>query len=357
MSEYEQPHPVVPGPDEVLASHPAPAPWMYAGGDVLPSEPAPVPSRRVGRTALVATLAVLLVLVGGGAAYGWTFLHRPDVQVARAFQATKAAASGDMTMTLTAGKSGDAELLSGSSVRYAWGPGTQQVTVTLNGKQVGTVVTTDTHLTLQADLAATPLGADATGQLGSMAAGLGPDGQVLADLAAGKPVGVSTGPGSALREALDKAAKASGSSAGVNASPDQIASVADSIAQAVKDEVTVTAAGSDQYGDHYVATLPMAKLAASTWTHLATLAPGLAAGAKPDLSSLDGVTLTADVWVRDGVLSRIQVPLSGALGNAGVSPGADATLLVVMGSTGVQAPTGPVTEVPDSLIRSLTGNG
>jgi hypothetical protein len=311
----------------------------------------------VGRTALVATLAVLLVLVGGGAAYGWTFLHRPDVQVARAFQATKAAASGDMTVTLTAGKTGDAELLSGSSVRYAWGPGTQQVTVTLNGTQVGTVVTTDTHLTLQADLAATPLGAEATSQLASMAAGLGPDGQVLADLAAGKPVGVSTGPGSALREALDKAAKASGSSAGVNASPDQIASVADSIAQAVKDEVTVTAAGSDQYGDHYVASLPMAKVAASAWTHLSTLAPGLAAGAKPDLSSLDGVTLTADVWVRDGVLSRIQVPLAAALGKAGVSPGADATLLVVMGSAGVEAPAGPVTDVPDSLIRSLTGNG
>jgi len=40
-----------------------------------------------------------------------------------------------------------------------------------------------------------------------------------------------------------------------------------------------------------------------------------------------------------------------------VSPGADATLLVVMGSAGVQAPAGPVTDVPDSLIRTLTGNG
>ena len=356
MSEYEQPHPVVPGADEVLASNPAPAPWTYTGGHVLPAEPAPAPSRRVGRTALVATLTVLLVLVGGGAAYGWSFLHRPDVQVARAFEATKAAPSGDMTMSLTAGSSGEAALLTGSSVRYAWGPGTQQVTVTLNGKQVATVVTTDTHLTLQADLAATPLGAQATDQLGRVAAGLGPDGQVLIDLAAGKPVGVDIGPGSALRAALDKAAKASGSSAGANATPDQIASVADAIAQAVKDDVTVTAAGSDQYGEHYLASLPMAKVAAAAATHLATLAPGLAAGATPDLSSLDGVTLTADVWVRDGVLSRIQVPLAAALGKAGVSPGGDATLLVVLGSAGVQAPAGPVSDVPDSLIRSLTGS-
>ena len=363
MSDFEQPggDVVVPGPVEQLDSHAEPPSWTYPVGDILPAEPPAPPSRRVGRTAVAATLAVLLVLIGGGAAYGWTFLHRPDVALARAFDATKSAPSGDMTMSISTSKATGIDLLAGSSVRYAWGPGTQQVTVTMSGRQVGTVVTTDTHLTLQADLAATPFGSDATDQLKSMAAGLGPDGQVLADLADGKPVGVSTGPGSALRAAIDKAAASSGagsaSSSASNISPDQIASVADSIAQAVKDEVTVTDAGSDKYGDHVVVTLPMAKVAASAWQHLSTLAPGLAAGAKPDLSSLDGVTLTADVWMRDGVLSRIEVPLSPALGKATSTPAVDATLIVVMGTAGVQAPAGPVTDVPDSLISSLTGNG
>ena len=356
MSDFEKPggHVVVPGPVEELDSRTPPAGRYGEPADPLPPERTPAP-HRVRRTLVAATLAALLVLVAAGAAYGWAFLHRPDIALARALDATRSAASGDLTVSVTE-KSTAPDQLAASSLRYAWGPGTQQVSVTLNGKQVATVVTTDTHLTVQADLASTPLGAGATDQLRSMAALLGPGGQVLLDLADGKPVGVSTGPGSALRAALDKASGGS-SSRSSSLSPDQVAAVADAIAQSIKDDVTVTAAGTDQEGDHYVVTIPVSKVAASAWQHLASLAPGLAAGVQPDLSGLDGVTLTADAWVRDGVVRRLEVPLGPALAKVSGSTAPAATLVVVLGSGGVTPPPGPVTEVPDSLIRSLTGTG
>ena len=356
VSDFDQPggDVVVPGPAQELDNRTPPSGWYGEGGDVLQPAPTSAP-RRVGRTLVAATLAALLVLVAGGAAYGWTFLHRPDVALARAFDATKSAASGDVTVSVSE-KSAAPDLLAASSLRYAWGPGTQQVSLTLSGKLVATVVTTDTHLTVQADLASTPLAAGATDQLRSMAALLGPDGQVLLDLADGKPVGVSTGPGSALRDALGKASGASSSSSS-SPSPDQVAAVVDAIAQSIKDDVTVTAAGTDPNGDHFVVTIPMSKVAASAWQHLASLAPGLAAGVRPDLSSLDGVTLTADAWVRDGAVRRIEVPLGPALDKVSGSAASAPTLVVVLGSGGVTPPPGPISEVPDSLIRSLTGNG
>jgi hypothetical protein len=347
---------------EHLASHPGPD--YVLGHDILPPAPAAPPARRPGRVAVAATLSVLLVLLAAGAAFGWTVLHRPDVTLARAFDATKTAPEGSMTMSITAtgAAAASAAMLDQSSLRYAWGPGTQQVSVTYAGKPLATVVTTDTHLTLQAQLANLPAAVGAADRLRSLAAGLGPDGQVLLDLADGRPIGVSTGPGSALRTALDKAAKsaggsaASGGSASSGYSSDQVAALADAISQSVRDNTTVTAAGSDQYGDHYLATLPLRTVAATAWKQVASLAPGLAAGTGPDLSSLDGVTLRVDVWVKDGAVSRVEVPLSKALGTASAAKvDGEVTLVVVLGSDGVVPPAGPVTEVPDSLIASLTG--
>jgi len=363
MSDFEHPpygdHVAVPGPAEEIGSGPAswPAPGLTT--DVLPAaEPGP-PARRTGRTVVASTLAVLLVLVVGGAAYGWTVLQRPDVKLARAFSATKSAPQGSMTLSLTAtGKAAvGAEEMTRSSLRYAWAPDTQQFTVVYDGKPLGTVTTTSTHVTLQVDPQAIPNSSEITDNLAMAGAVLGEGADVITALLDGKPVGIAVGPGSALQKALDKAAKASGSSAQQNLSPEQVAKVVDAISQSVKDNVTVTDAGSDQYGDHMVATLPLAKVVDAAWTNMSALVPG-AAGAKPSLAELDKVTLQIDVWVKDGAVTRLEIPLAKALADVAPTAGqGEVTLVVVMSGDGVTPVQGPVTEVPDSLISSLTGNG
>jgi hypothetical protein len=312
---------------------------------------------------VAATLAVLLVLVAGGAAYGWTVLQRPEVKLARAFDAAKSSAQGTMTISVKASgaAAADAAAMTSSSLRYSWAPGTQQFAVTYDGKKMGTLTTTDKHLTLQIDPASLPQGAaDSLGGLGDLgglgglgALGtLGGGGDAITALLDGKPVGVAIGPGSALQKALDKAQQAGGSSR----SPAQVGKVVDSITAAVKDNATVTEVGTDDNGTHYVASVSMKKVVDTAWKDISALAPGGAAGMKPDLAQLDKVTLKVDVWVKDGAVTRVEVPLGQAMGD--VAPaGGDVRVIVVMSGEGVEPVVGPVTEVPDSLIEMLTGNG
>jgi hypothetical protein len=316
---------------------------------------------------VAATLAVLLVLVAGGAAYGWSVLQRPEVTLARAFDAAKSSAQGTMTVSVQAtGTAGaDAAAMTNSSLRYSWAPGTQQVTLSYEGKKVGTLTTTDTHLTLQIDPASLPQGAaDSLGGLGGLgglgalgALGGGGGGDVITALLDGKPVGVAIGPGSALQKALERAQQSGGSSGSTELSPAQIGKVVDSVTTAVKDNATVTEVGTDDNGTHYVATVPLKQVVDTAWRDVSALVPGgAAAGVNPDLSQLAKVTLKVDVWVKDGAVTRVEVPLGQAM--ADVAPAAgDARVVVVMSGEGVQPVVGPVTEVPDSLITMLTGNG
>ena len=335
VSDFEHPpyadEFAVPGPAEEIGSGPAswPAPGVMT--DVLPAaEPGP-PARRTGRTFVAATLAVLLVLVVGGAAYGWTVLQRPDVRLARAFDATKSAAQGSMTLSLTAtGKAAvGAEAMARSSLRYAWAPDTQQFTVVYDGKKLGTVTTTSTHVTLQVDPKAIPNSSEITDNLAMAGAVLGDGADVITALLDGKPVGIKVGPGSALQKALDKAAKTSGSSQQQSLSPEQVAKAVDAVSQSVRANVTVTDTGSDQYGDHLVATVPLAKVVGAAWSSVSSLVPG-ASSAKPSLAELDKVTLQVDVWVKDGNVTRLEIPLTKALADVAPTAGqGDVTLVVV----------------------------
>ena len=373
VSDFEHPpyadEPVAPGPPEQLASSVPPPAWPAPGAttDVLPpTEPAPS-RRRPGRTLVAATLTVLLVLVAGGAAYGWSVLQRPEVKVARAFDAAKSTAQGTMTISFTATGAAaaktDAAAMTASSLRYSWAPGTQQFTVVYDGKKLGTVTTTDTHLTLQVDPASLPQGAaDSLGGLGDLGGlgglgalgALGGGADVITALLDGKPVGIAIGPGSALQQALDDAQQASGASGSTEVSPAQAGKIVDSITNAVEDNATVTEVGTDDNGTHYVAAVGLRKVVDTAWKDVAALLPGGGAGMKPDLAELDKVTLKVDVWVKDGAVTRVEVPLGQVMGTPSSS---DARVVVVMSDEGVQPVVGPVTEVPDSVIEALTGLG
>ena len=248
-----------------------------------------------------------------------------------------------------AGSDASAQMLKDSSIRYAWGPNTQQFVVTVQGKPTADVVTTPTHLTLQVALAGLPGTAAAVRQLHTMATTMGDQGQALADLADGKPIGLAIGPGSDFQKLLDKA-KAQQGAAASQAVNDQAASIADSLSKVVRDNTTVTESGSDANGDHYVASIPLSPLMTALQGELAKLYPGMSPLSNKDLASVQGKVLTADVWVRDGQVSRLEIPLA-ALADA--PKGAEATVVVVMDGNGVTPPAGPVTEVPSSLFQSL----
>ena len=318
--------------------------------EVLPGED--TPQRRPGRRAVVATLVVLAVLVAGGAAYAVNLLHRPDVQLARAFDATKSQPAGGMTVSVKVGAAAaqpGTEKLTNSSIHYAWGPSTQQVLVTLQGKKLADVVTTPTHLTVQVALAQVPGTSAMVRQLHTMATTLGTEGQALADLADGKPIGMAFGPGSDIQKLIDKAqaAQSTTSSKAIN---DQAAAIADALSQAVRDNTTVTQTGSDENGDRFTASMPLAPLVTSLQGELVKDYPGMSALSAKDLAQVQGKVLTADVWVKDGRVSRVEVPLAGL---ADGSASSDVTVVVVMDDNGVQPPSGPVTEVPASLLQTL----
>lgn len=344
--------PVPPGPSYAAAAVPSAgsdvpplgAPELLASGTVLPA--AEPPRRSVsGRTVVAAALGVLLVLLAGGAAYGWSFLNRADVKLARAFDATRSSA-GDLTVTVE----GTGE--PSPSVRYAWTTdGTVQVQVSPAGKPVALdVISTGTHVVLRLDASAVPEGGVALDQLRTIADTLGPDGAALTALADGKPVGLAIGRGSRFQKLLDEAGATASASPDTAALQEQVAALVDSVGQAVKDNVTVASAGSDQYGDRSTLTLPLKPVVAQAMESLKKAVPALGgSAASMDLSDLGAKTVQADVWTNDGRVTRIAVPLA-QLGDGG--PG---TLVVVLGTTGVQQPAGQVTEISDGLLDKMLG--
>ncbi len=346
---------------------------LPADSDVLPGSPA---RRRVGRPLVAATLAVLLVLLGAGAAYGVVFLHRPDVQLARALHSTTTASDGDLRVTvrtdaatLTAlgadpGTAHDvANALGTSSVRYAWGTGTQQTVLTYSGAQILDLITTNTHLTLQTDLAGSgqPALQAAAAQLTSIAAGLGADGQPLRDLADGHPVGLDIGPGSPFRKLADKATSGTGSVAKAESfTPEQISALADALQTSLQVHTVVTAAGSDEFGDHFHAVVDVAKVAADMAPPLAALVPAASSISSSDLTSMAGTLVDVDLWVRDGALSKVEIPLGALLARSAspkVTGTLSLTLVAVVGTTGVTPATDPVREVDGALLSRLMGAG
>jgi len=333
------------------AGEPPLGPPSYLDPSVLPAAAAaPDPRRGRGKVAVASVLAVLLVLVGAGAAYGWSVLRRPDVALARAFSATTSAPQGDVTVAIDGGGSP----VGSPTVRYAWGTNVQQMQVLSGSTTEADIIVTPNHLTVRVDPSVFDAQPEALAQLRTIAKTLGADGAALDALADGKPVGLAIGPGSPLQKLIDSLQSMSGSSSGPSSSsisPDQIGKIASALEDAVKKNVTVTEAGSDQYGDHYKVAVPLKPIAqaalASVSSQLGPLA-GKVTGT--DLSSLDGKTATVDVWTQDGRVVRIVVPASQLGGSK-----SDGALVATFGSGGVKMPTEPVTEISGGLLDKLLG--
>jgi hypothetical protein len=347
--------PVVPGydasaPPAAGSGEPPLGPPSYLDPSVLPAAaPAPEPRRGRGKAVVAATLAVLLVILGAGAAYGWTVLHRPDVQLARAFSATTSAAQGDVVVTIDGGGAP----VGAPTVRYAWGTNTQQVQVRSGSVTEADIILTPNHLTLTLDPSVFDAQPEALAQLRTIAKTLGADGAALDALADGKPVGLAIGPGSPVQKLIDSLQSASGSSSGSSpqVSTEQISKIAAALQDAIKNNVTVTSVGSDQYGDHDKVTLPLKPVAQAVMSSVAAqLGPLAGKVSSTDLSSLDGKTATVDVWTRDGQVSRIVVP-SSAFGETKDN----GSLVATFGNGGVQQPTEPVTEIDGGLLDKLLG--
>ncbi len=320
-------------------------PELLATGTILPA--AEPPRRTVrGRTVVAGALGVLLVLLAGGAAYGWSFLNRADVKLARAFDATRSSA-GDLTVTAEGTGSESPQ------VRYAWtSDGTVQVQLTMPGSKAAAfdVISSGTHVVLRVDASAAPQSAAALDQLRTIADTLGPDGAALTALADGKPVGMAIGPGSRFQKLLDEAGATASQSPDSAAVQQQVAALADSISQSVRDNVTVTAAGSDQYGDRSTLSLPLKPVVAQAMEALKKAVPALGQSASSaDLGEVGSKTVQADVWTVDGRIARIAVPFD-QFGDGGKG-----TLVISFGTAGVQQPTEQVTEISDALLDKMLG--
>jgi hypothetical protein len=320
------------------------APELLASGSVLPPVEEP---RRQGRGKVVvaATLGVLLVLLAGGAAYGWSFLNRADVKLARAFDATRSSA-GDLSVSVE----GEAD---SPSIRYAWtADGTAQVQVSpAGGKVAFDLITTSNHLVIRIDPTVLPEGTTAVDQLRTIADTFGPDGAALTALADGKPVGIAIGPGSRLQKLIDEASASASPNPDAAAVQQQVSALADAIVTSVKDNVTVESVGSDQYGDRSTMALPLKPVVTQALESLKSSVPALRDSvSSADLGEIEGRTVHADVWVSDGRLARIAVPFSqfGDTGQKGV-------LVITFGTAGVQQPTEDVTEVTDALLDKVLG--
>jgi hypothetical protein len=342
------PQPYAPAPTAGYGEPPL-GPPTYLDANVMP-DAAPTPERRGrGKAVVAATLAVLLLILGAGAAYGWTVLHRPDVQLARAFSATTSAAQGDVTVNIEGGT----DIAGAPTVRYAWGTNTQQIQVRSGSVTQADIILTPNHLTLTIDPSVFASQPEALAQLHTIANTLGADGAALDALANGKPVGLAIGPGSPVQKLIDSLQAASGktSSSSPSVSTDQIAKVASALEDAVKNNVTVTSVGSDQYGDHDKVALPLKPVAQAVMSSVSSqLGPLAGKVSSADLSSLDGKTATVDVWTRDGQIARVVVP-SSALGDDKNS----AAIVATFGNGGVQLPTVPVTEIDGGLLDKLLG--
>lgn len=329
-------------------------------GDVLPAE-APAPVRRGGRRWIAVTaVAAVLVLVMGGVAAA-VLLNRPDVKLQRALDAMSAQQTGSMTMTVQVrgtGDTGSEQMLKDAGLRFAWdkAAGTGQVTVKVKGSDVVDVVTAQDYVIVSQDLAA--LGADAAfdstmSGIEQYGASLGSKGDAIVAFAQGKPVKVATGDGSAFSDLMALAQQQSGSTA--TPDPEQAKAFTDRIQQKIRESVVVTQVGSDDAGDHLQAVFPIKPVVAELESYLKEVAgqalpADLTSGIKGD------PTVTVDVWVKDGTVSKMALPLGQIIKDAtGHSSGPDVTLVVTVSGDGVVMPAEEVTTLDDSVIEELVG--
>ncbi|MGD9955194.1 MAG: hypothetical protein AB7V23_03925, partial [Candidatus Nanopelagicales bacterium] len=327
--------------------------------DVLPPAPPSAPRSKRPWIVGIAVAAVLVLVMGGVAAA--PLPNRPHDKLQRALSATPDRPTGSMTMSITGEPSDDATaqmLFDKGAVRVAWDKGsdTQQYVVLMDGAQVLDLVVAPDSVIVQQDLAASgyPEATDALDSLTQLAAMMGPDGQALVDFAKGSPLKIATGPDSAFGKLMAQADALGGGSP----KPDdaKVQALADKIQQSIRDNVTVTDEGSDQYGDHLKAVVPLKAVLTDVIPELEAIA-----GESFPKSDLDKITgdpqVTLDFWVRDGAISRVEVPI-GHIANqlAPDEKTPDVTIVVQMSDQGVVPPTGDVVTLPDSLFDGL-GSG
>jgi hypothetical protein len=329
--------------------------------DILPAAEPRAP--RSKRPWLIGTaVAAVLVLVLGGAAAA-LLLNRPDVKLQRALSATTDRPTGSMTMSVRASGAGadDAqmqELLDKGAVRVAWDKAsdTQQYVVLMNDEAAFNLVVAPDSLVVSQDLKATgiPEVGSLLENLTQLGATMGPDGEAFVKFAEGSPLRIATGPDSAFGKLMKESESAGGS----QPRPDdaKLQAFADKVQQSVRDHVVVTEEGSDDTGDHLRATIPVKAVVADVLPALADLV-GQAAPTDA-LSSIKGdPQVSVDIWVKDGVITKVEIPLGEIARQAGGdSTTPDVTLVIAMSDTGVVMPTGDVVDLPDSMFDGL-GSG
>ncbi|MFC6237341.1 hypothetical protein [Longivirga aurantiaca] len=337
----------------------SPLETLHGGGspDVLPAAEPRAPRSR--RPWLVGTaLGVVLLLIVGGVAAA-VLLNRPDVKLQRALSATTDRPSGSMTVSVRVADIGDAaaqEMLDNGAVRVAWDKGsdTQQYVLLMNGEAAVDLVVAPESLVVAQNLTALGMPEvesllDSMTELGTT---MGPDGEAFVKFAEGSPLRIATGPDSAFGKLMKETESLGGS----QPKPDdaKVQALADKIQQSVRDHVTVTEQGSDDNGDHLRATVPIKAVVAD----VIPAVEDLVGESAPDdaLSEIPGdPQLVVDVWVKDGVVTRMEIPLGELARQTGDGSAPDMTLVVEMSEQGVTMPSGTIVDLPDSLFDDLGG--
>ncbi len=329
-------------------------------GDILPAEPQQQPRRGRRWIAITAVAAVLVLVMGGVAAA--VLLNRPDVKLQRALDSMTSQQVGSMTVSVQTSAGGDdamaAAVLESAGLRFAWdkGAGTAQVTVKVKDAELVDLITAKDYVIVSQDLAA--LGADegfdsTMSGIEQYGASLGSKGDAIVAFAQGKPVKIATGEGSALSDLMALAQQQSGAAA--TPDPQQAQEFADRLQKSIRDNVEVTQVGSDDSGDHLQAVFPIKPVLAEVEAYIKQVS-GQALPADLVSQVKGDPKVTVDVWVKDGTVSKMSLPLGQILKQAtGDSSTPDFTITMTMSGDGVTMPSEQVTELDDSVIEELVG--
>lgn len=324
--------------------------------DVLPAAAPRSPRSKRPWIVGIAVAAVLVLVMGGVAAA--LLLNRPDVKLQRALSAMTDSPTGSVTMSVRMPDAGDPtmqKIFDKGAVRVAWDKAsdTQQWVLLMNGEDALDLVVAPESVIVAQNLAALgiPEAQEALDSLVEMGTQMGPDADAFVKFAQGSPLRIQTGPDSAYGKLM----KETESLAGAQPRPDdaKVQELADKLQQAVRDNVEVTDEGSDQYGDHLRATIPVKPV-------LAAMLPAIeeVVGQAAPTDALDEIPgdpkLVLDVWVRDGTVVRAEVPLGELARQLGEDASTnDMTIVLEMSEQGVTPPAGEVVDLPDSLFDGL----
>jgi hypothetical protein len=298
----------------------------------------------------------VLVLVMGGVA-GALLLNRPDVKLQRALSAMTDSPTGSVTMSVRMPDAGDPtmqKVFDQGALRVAWDKAsdTQQYVLLMNGEGALDLVVAPESVVVAQNLEALgiPEMQDALDGLVELGPQMGPDADAFVKFAEGSPIRIQTGPDSAYGKLM----KETESLGGTQPRPDdaKVQALADELQKAVRDNVEVTDEGSDQYGDHLRATVPVKAV-------LATMLPAFEelVGEAAPTDALDEIPgdpkLVLDVWVKDGTVVRAEVPLGEIARQLGEESTPEMTIVLEMSATGVVLPEGEIVDLPDSLFDGL----